>query len=60
MAAKVPTDYDVGPNTHIISGVLDGVKQSFIDSRVDLEVLSMLKGSCHLIKTFDISKILAP
>ena len=43
MAAKATTDYDVGPNSNIISGVLDGVKQSFIDSGVDLEVLSMLK-----------------
>jgi len=42
MAAKI-MGKDDGPDCQIISGVLEGVKQSFIDSGVDLEVLSMLK-----------------
>ena len=29
---------DVGPDSHIIAGVMEGVRQSFIDSGVDLEV----------------------
>ena len=33
----------VGPDSPIIAGVIDGVKQSFIDSGVDLEVLAMLR-----------------
>ena len=43
MAAKGIEVKDEGPDCKIISGVLDGVKQSFIDSGVDLEVLSMLR-----------------
>ena len=42
MASKI-MGKDDGPDCQIISGVLEGVKQSFIDSGVDLEVLSMLK-----------------
>ena len=32
-----------GPDSPIIAGVIDGVKQSFIDSGVDLEVLAKLR-----------------
>ena len=32
-----------GPDSHIIAGVLDGVRQSFIDSGVDLDVLAKLE-----------------
>ena len=42
MAAKVIVKDD-GPECQIIAGVLEGVKQSFIDSGVDLEVLSQLR-----------------
>ena len=43
MAAKAVTIVDEGPDSNIIAGVCDGVKQAFIDSGVDLEVLSMLR-----------------
>ena len=40
----VSSDYDKdAPESVIISGVIDGVKQSFIDSGVDLDVLSKLQ-----------------
>ena len=32
-----------GPDSHIIAGVIDGVRQSFIDSGIDLDVLAKLE-----------------
>jgi len=32
-----------GPDSHIIAGVIDGMRQSFIDSGVDLDVLAKLE-----------------
>lgn len=32
-----------GPDSHIIAGVIEGVRQSFIDSGVDMEVLAKLE-----------------
>ena len=33
-----------GPDSHVISGVIDGMRQSFIDSGVDLSVLAKLEN----------------
>jgi hypothetical protein len=33
-----------GPDSHIIAGVIDGMRQSFIDSGVDLDVLAKLEN----------------